>query len=136
MNEKEQEAMEMAIKFHETYERLAPQFGYETRSDTKAFDAESPNGKLMIAVCGEVLAGYQSASGRMREALERAKCPDCDGTGVLAEHSGYCDPDGGCDSSCPVPVECEWCWRRNNALAATPTADQPQNEKEKENADL
>ncbi len=49
-------AREAAIKFHETYERLAPEFGYETRPDTKAFDPESANGKLMIAVCGEVLA--------------------------------------------------------------------------------
>jgi len=45
----------LAVFFHETYERLAPSFGYETRKDTKAFDPESPNGKLMIAVCGEVL---------------------------------------------------------------------------------
>jgi len=45
---------ELARKFHETYERLAPEYGYETRKDTKEFDAESPNGKLMIAVCLEV----------------------------------------------------------------------------------
>lgn len=45
-----------AMLFHDTYERLAPSFGYETRPDTKAFDPESPNGRLMIAVCGEVLA--------------------------------------------------------------------------------
>ncbi len=49
------EARTAAIQFHETYERLAPQFGYETRPDTKAFDPDSPNGRLMIAVCGEVL---------------------------------------------------------------------------------
>lgn len=40
--------------FHDTYERLAPRFGYETRQDTKQFDPTSKNGKLMIAVCGEV----------------------------------------------------------------------------------
>lgn len=56
MNKDEaREAARLAIKFHDTYERLAPQFGYETRPDTKAFDPESPNGKLMIAVCGEIL---------------------------------------------------------------------------------
>ena len=43
----------MARFFHETYERLAPQFGYETRSDTKEFDYQSPNGRLMAAVCEE-----------------------------------------------------------------------------------
>lgn len=47
-------APELAAKFHEAYERLAPSFGYATRDDTKAFDPESPNGKLMIAVCQEI----------------------------------------------------------------------------------
>jgi len=46
---------ELAILFHETYERLAPEFGYETREDTKEFDENSKNGKLMIAVCDEIL---------------------------------------------------------------------------------
>jgi hypothetical protein len=45
----------LARRFHDTYERLAPQYGYETREDTKAFDPATPNGRLMIAVCGEVL---------------------------------------------------------------------------------
>lgn len=44
-------AYSLALLFHETYETLAPSFGYETRKETRAFDAESPNGKLMIAVC-------------------------------------------------------------------------------------
>ena len=44
----------LARRFHEAYERLAPQFGYETRGDTRAFDPDSPNGRLMIAVCDEV----------------------------------------------------------------------------------
>lgn len=48
--------LEAAVLFHETYERLAPSFGYETRQDTKTFDHESKNGKLMIAVCGEVIS--------------------------------------------------------------------------------
>ena len=46
--------VEIAKKFHETYETLAPSFGYETRKDTKVFDPNSQNGKLMIAVCKEV----------------------------------------------------------------------------------
>ncbi len=48
-------ALESARLFHDTYERLAPEFGYETRPDTKQFDPESPNGKLMIAVVSEIL---------------------------------------------------------------------------------
>jgi len=45
----------LARRFHEIYERLAPSFGYETRADTKAFDPTSANGRLMIAVCSEML---------------------------------------------------------------------------------
>jgi hypothetical protein len=45
----------VARLFHDTYERLAPEFGYETRPDTKDFDPESPNGKLMIAVCQRIV---------------------------------------------------------------------------------
>lgn len=48
------EAVKAARRFHEIYERLAPQFGYTTREDTRAFDPESSNGKLMIAVCAEL----------------------------------------------------------------------------------
>lgn len=50
----QREPVALALRFHEAYERLAPQFGYETREDTKKFDPESKNGKLMIAVCKEV----------------------------------------------------------------------------------
>lgn len=49
-------AKELAILFHDTYERLAPDFGYETRPDTKQFDPTTPNGRLMIAVCEVVLS--------------------------------------------------------------------------------
>lgn len=45
------DALKLAQKFHEVYERLAPSFGYETRIDTKIFDPGSKNGKLMVAVC-------------------------------------------------------------------------------------
>ncbi len=43
--------IELARLFHDTYERLAPDFGYETREDTKQFDPFSNNGRLMIEVC-------------------------------------------------------------------------------------
>ena len=46
----------VARQFHDAYERLAPSFGYETRPETRAFDPESPNGKLMTAVCAELFA--------------------------------------------------------------------------------
>lgn len=46
---------QLARQFHEIYERLAPGFGYETRTETRQFDPDSANGRLMIAVCAEVL---------------------------------------------------------------------------------
>lgn len=49
---------ELAILFHNTYERLAPNYGYETREETKRFDENSPNGKLMIAVCEVIASEY------------------------------------------------------------------------------
>jgi hypothetical protein len=49
-------AQRLAEAFHAIYERLAPSFGYETRAETRAFKPASPNGKLMIAVCAEILA--------------------------------------------------------------------------------
>jgi hypothetical protein len=57
IEEDEEELMALAVakRFHEAYERLAPQFGYETRKETRAFDPNSPNGKLMVAVCKELL---------------------------------------------------------------------------------
>lgn len=50
-----QSGEQLARKFHNIYEKLAPKFGYETRKDTRDFDPSTPNGKLMIAVCEEIL---------------------------------------------------------------------------------
>lgn len=48
-------ALELAMRFHEAYERLAPRFGYETRAETREFDPQTPNGRLMLAVCREII---------------------------------------------------------------------------------
>ena len=47
--------IQIARKFHKVYEKLAPEFGYTTRPETREFDENSSNGKLMIAVCKEVV---------------------------------------------------------------------------------
>ena len=47
--------LDLAQLLHETYERLAPAFGSMTRPETRDFRPDTPNGWLMIAVCGEVL---------------------------------------------------------------------------------
>jgi hypothetical protein len=50
---------EIARKFHEAYERLAPAFGYATREASRKPWADVPaqNRDLMIAVCAEILPG-------------------------------------------------------------------------------
>jgi len=55
MNTTAIEKEKLARLFHETYERLAPDFGYKTKKETQDFNPNSPNGKLMIAVCQRVL---------------------------------------------------------------------------------
>jgi hypothetical protein len=47
---------DVAQMFHETYERLAPSHGYETRKASAVpwSDVPEPNRSLMIAVAGEV----------------------------------------------------------------------------------
>lgn len=50
---KQQAAEALAQKFHEIYERLAPEYGYETRKETSVPWTALPdnNKRLMIAVC-------------------------------------------------------------------------------------
>ena len=62
---------DVARLFHDEYERLAPSFGYETREETKVFDAGSANGKLMIAVCRNMCAAL-TAVWHNRPAQEKA----------------------------------------------------------------
>ena len=47
----------VAQAFHEAYERLAPQFSYETRQASAVpwDEVPEPNRSLMIAVCRELL---------------------------------------------------------------------------------
>ena len=59
-------ALALATRFHETYERLAPLFGYETRLETRTFDATTPNGKLMVAVCAALMEETATRSPTVR----------------------------------------------------------------------
>lgn len=54
--------------FHDTYERLALQYSYETRKETRQFDPESPNGRLMVAVCRELI-------GPLEDRIEELETP-------------------------------------------------------------
>lgn len=57
------DAAALAQLFHETYERLAPQLGYETRKESAKPWTEVPenNRKLMTAVCAEILKHTERA---------------------------------------------------------------------------
>jgi hypothetical protein len=46
---------QLAKFFHKTYEALATDYLYKTRYETKEFNENTANGKLMIATCGAVL---------------------------------------------------------------------------------
>lgn len=50
-------AEQLAQLFHETYERLAPNFGYETRKESAVpwLDVPEKNKRLMIAVAEDIL---------------------------------------------------------------------------------
>jgi hypothetical protein len=76
---------DIAQFLHETYERLAHDFGYMTRFDTRVFDPASNNGRLMVEVCK-----------RLREylAIEQAALAS-----VKSQGSGDIDPKIGIDSS-------------------------------------
>ena len=60
--ERKTPAEELAKKFHETYERLASSFDYETRKESAVSWSEVPenNKELMIAVCKEILEKQQA----------------------------------------------------------------------------
>lgn len=62
LSEVEGSAEELARTFHETYERLAPSFSYETRKASAVpwHLVPANNRNLMIAVAAEVLWGEPS----------------------------------------------------------------------------
>lgn len=56
-----EKAEKLARRFHDLYESLSERFGYTTREETRAFDPETPNGRLMIAVCNEIASADLTA---------------------------------------------------------------------------
>ncbi len=52
------DATYLAQQFHDTYELLAPLFGYETRRQSAVpwSEVPEPNRSLMIATCEELIA--------------------------------------------------------------------------------
>ncbi len=71
-------SVELAMDFHELYEKLAPDFGYITHEETRNFDADSPNGQLMIRVARGIIEHYHfnevaTELAASREVIEKAE---------------------------------------------------------------
>lgn len=49
--------------------------------------------------------------------LEHAKCPDCDGCGIVIRETGGCDMDGENDTRECVQEPCRWCDERREILS-------------------
>lgn len=62
--------LQLAVEFHVIYERLAAEYNYTTRTETRIFDPESANGKLMIAVCAEIVAEHFKAEEALKPTEE------------------------------------------------------------------
>lgn len=80
---------ETARLFHETYERLAPSHGYETRKASAVpwEDVPEPNRSLMVAVAGEVSQQIEAAVRQTLAGEVEALCPDFD----VPHAADHCD---------------------------------------------
>ena len=67
------EILEITNKFHDTYEKLASEYTYETREDTKVFDINSNNGKLMYATVNEIVSPILKENKELKKQLEEYK---------------------------------------------------------------
>ena len=67
------EILEITKKFHDTYEKLASEYTYETREDTKVFDINSNNGKLMYATVNEIVSPILEENQALNKQVEDYK---------------------------------------------------------------
>lgn len=80
------EILEITKKFHDTYEKLASEYTYETREDTKVFDINSSNGKLMYATVNEVIKPILEENKKQKEVIDKA-------IELLGNYKHYSIPD-------------------------------------------
>lgn len=64
------EILEITKNFHNTYEKLASEYAYKTREDTKVFDINSNNGKLMYATVNEIVSPILKENQELKKQLE------------------------------------------------------------------
>lgn len=67
----DKEILEITKKFHDTYEKFASEYTYETREDTKVFDINSNNGKLMYVTVNEIVSPILKASKKQKEVIDK-----------------------------------------------------------------
>ena len=67
------EILEITKKFHDTYEKLASEYTYETREDTKVFDINSNNGKLMYATVNEIVSPILKENKQLKDNWNKLK---------------------------------------------------------------
>ena len=68
----DKEILEITKEFHDTYEKLASEYTYETREDTKVFDINSNNGKLMYATVNEIVSPILKENKKQKEVIDKA----------------------------------------------------------------
>lgn len=64
------EILEITKKFHDTYEKLASEYAYKTREDTKVFDINSNNGELMYATVNEIVSPILKENKKQKEVID------------------------------------------------------------------
>ena len=82
-----EEIKEYTLKFHKYYERLAPNYGYETRKDTKEFDFNSNNGKLMYATVNEIISPLLQKVEQLENKIKYAQKIEQEYSALLTENT-------------------------------------------------
>ena len=67
------EILEITKRFHETYEKLSKEYSYETREDTKVFNVNSNNGKLMYATVNEIVSPILKENKQLKDNWNKLK---------------------------------------------------------------
>ena len=71
-----EEILKITKKFHDTYEKLSKEYDYETRKETRVFDINSSNGKLMYATVNEVIKPILEENQELREKIDKYENPE------------------------------------------------------------
>lgn len=61
--------------------------------------------------------------------LTVAKCPNCDGSGVISHEVGGCSNDGENDSRECIIEQCQWCYERDQLIKESNVADAPRQQR-------